>query len=76
MANNVLIQSSQIREQSSGELGPFSFKAAAGKIFSGPPNVFTEGSEWDGLNNAILVVDDHWDDAPGLQSKLRRASIA
>lgn len=58
MANNVLIQSSQIREQSSGQLGPFSFKAAAGKIFSGPPNVFTEGSEWDGLNNAILLVDD------------------
>ena len=58
MANNVLIQSSQIREQSSGQLGPFSFKAAAGKIFSGPPNVFTEGSQWDGLNNAILVVDD------------------
>ncbi len=58
MANNVLIQASQIREQSKGELGPFSFKASSGKIFSGPPSVFAYGNEWDGIEDAILVVDD------------------
>ena len=58
MANNVLIQASQIRELSKGELGPFSFKASSGKIFSGPPTVFAYGNEWDGIEDAILVVDD------------------
>ncbi|QDP58464.1 MAG: hypothetical protein Unbinned6046contig1000_33 [Prokaryotic dsDNA virus sp.] len=58
MANNVLIQATTIRELSVGELGPFTFKAAQGKIFSGPPNIWIYGNEWDGNAEDILVVDD------------------
>ncbi len=58
MANNVLIQDYTIRELSSGELGPFSFKASSGKLFIGPPELVINGSQWDNSSGSVLSYDD------------------
>lgn len=58
MANNVLIKELTIRELSSGELGPFSFRADEGRVFTGPPALYVNGDEWDDSSGSILVLDD------------------
>lgn len=58
MANNVLIQDFTIRELSSGNLGPFSFKADEGKLFVGSPTLYVDGNQWDDSSGSIMTVDD------------------